>query len=193
MSARILDLFRRDQTIFTFKEIALLWKETDEARLRRTIHYAVKTGKLYPVRKGIYAKDPNYDVLELATKIFTPSYISLETVLQKEGVTFQYYESIFVASYVSRTIQCDGKTFIFKKIKNDVLTNPAGIKNKETHAVASKERALLDALYLYKNYHFDNVSSIDWKKCSEIATIYQNKRLLKDILSLQTHAQSKET
>jgi len=39
---------------------------------------------------------------ELAVKINTPSYISFETVLAQAGVIFQFYESVFVASHLSK-------------------------------------------------------------------------------------------
>ncbi len=176
---RILSLFRSKNTIFTFKDVALLWGETDIYNLKAALHYYVKRGLLYAVRKGIYAKDNNYNQLELATKIYTPSYISLETVLAKEGIIFQHYDAIFAVSYLSRQIRCNGQTFIFKKIKNITLMNQLGLEEKENYYVATKERAFLDAIYLYKNYHFDNLSSLDWNKCRQLLHIYKSKILAK--------------
>jgi len=93
----IIALFRSGNTVFTFGDIALLLGETDHDNLKARLHYYIKKGLLYHIRRGIYARDANYDRLELATKIFIPSYISLETVLAKEGLIFQYYDSIFPA------------------------------------------------------------------------------------------------
>jgi hypothetical protein len=59
---------------------------------------------LIRVYRGLYAKDEDYNQFELATRIYTPSYISFETVLTRSGINFQYYNNIFVASYVSREI-----------------------------------------------------------------------------------------
>jgi len=47
-----------------------------------------------------------------------------------------------------------------------------------TYVIASRERAFLDALYLYKRYHFDNLSEINWGNCFEIAKIYENESLI---------------
>lgn len=173
----ILDLYRSKNSVFTMKDISLIWRETDLNTLKARINYYVKRGKFYSIRKGIYAKDKNYDRLELATKIYTPSYISLETVLQKEGIIFQYYKKIFVVSYLTREIVCDNQIYVFKKIKESVLTNPFGLEKKENYFIASKERAFLDILYLYKNYHFDNLSPINWDFCYKIVPIYENKKL----------------
>ena len=95
----ILNLYQAKNTVFTIDEIALLSGEIERFNLKSKINYYVKKGDLRNVRKGIYTKI-EYDPLELATKIFTPSYISLETVLKKEGVIFQTYETIFIVSYL---------------------------------------------------------------------------------------------
>jgi len=179
----ILDLYRSPKTVFTTKGIALIWKETDLDTIKARINYYVKKGKLYSLRRGIYTKDKNYNKFELATRVYTPSYVSLETILQKEGIIFQYYDSIFVISYLSREIVCDNQKYVFKKIKDRALTNALGIEKKENYSVATKERAFLDALYLYKNYHFDNLKSLDWDFCFQIAPIYENKKLIKRLKS----------
>ena len=146
----------------------------------------MKSKELYPLRRGIYAKDKNYDRLELANKIFSPAYISFETVLAKEGVVFQHYDRIFVASYLTREISCDGRIYAYRRLKNYVLANSSGVEIKANYSIASRERAFLDTLYLNPNYHFDNLSSIDWTKCREILPIYGNKALAKRLdLSLK--------
>ena len=132
------------------------------------------------VRKGIYSKDKNYDKYELATKIYTPSYVSLETVLGAAGITFQLYGQIFVMSYTTKEIECDGQKYSYKKIKDTILTNQAGIESRENYNIASPERAFLDVVYLHKDYHFDNLSVLSWNKVYEILPIYGgNKRMAK--------------
>jgi len=174
-------ILRAKNTIFTFKDIALLWKETEANLIKRRINHYVRTGKLYSPRRGIYAKDKNYDRWELATKIYTPSYISFETILAQAGVIFQYYGQIFVASYLSREITVDNQAYVYKKIKDTILTNNAGIEIKNNYSLASPERAFLDTLYLYKEYHFDNLSPLNWEKVFEILPIYQNKKMEKRV------------
>jgi len=109
--ASILSILREGNTVFTFKDILLSSRETNTSLLKRRINYYVKN-------KGIYAKDKNYDRLELANRIYTPSYISLETVLSREGIVFQHYEQIFLVSYLTREIICDGQKYVFRKIKD---------------------------------------------------------------------------
>src|SRR3989344_3835759 len=81
-------LLRSSKTVFSTKDVALLWSEEKESTVSARLNKYVKTGKLIRVRRGIYAKDNNYDRFELATRIYVPSYISFETVLTRGGVNF---------------------------------------------------------------------------------------------------------
>jgi hypothetical protein len=188
--AALLKILRGKNTVFTFKDILLASGETNAALLRRRINYYVQAKEIYPIRRGIYAKDRNYDRLELANKIFSPSYISFETVLAKAGVIFQHYDRFFAASYLTREITCDGGVYSFRRLKSTVLANSKGIEIKPHYSIASKERAFLDVLYLFPEYHFDNLSPIDWKRCREILPIYRNKALAKRFVSYTALAQN---
>lgn len=181
MKNDILKILRSDRTVFSFKDILLASKDKNPVLLRRRLNYYIKNGELYSIRKGFYAKDENYSREEMAVKMYTPSYVSFETVLTKEGVIFQHYGQIFVASYLTRQVEADKEKYVYRKIKDCVLTNNKGIENKANYSVASKERAFLDMLYLNRNYHFDNLSLIDWKKVLSILPIYSNKRMEKEV------------
>lgn len=111
----ILNILRSKSSVFTFKEILLANVEAKPLLLKRRLNYYIKKGELYHIRRGLYAKDKHYDKLELATKIFTPSYVSFETVLVEAGIVFQYYSTIFVATYQTKEIVCDGQAYSFKK------------------------------------------------------------------------------
>jgi hypothetical protein len=186
----LLLLMRSKNTIFTFKEISLMWGVSDAEFLEKKIYRYIKSGKLYSIRRGIYAKDKTYDKLELATKINIPAYVSFETVLAQNGIVFQYYSQIFVASYLTREITCGDQVYSFKKIKDVTLTNSLGIENKGTYFIASPERAFLDTLYLNKDYHFDNLLNLNWEKVFEILPIYgHNKRMQKKIKEYKSYAE----
>lgn len=176
-----LNILRSKATVFTFKDILLASNEAKPLLLKRRLNYYVKKGELYHIRRGLYAKDKNYDRLELATKIFTPAYVSFETILRQEGIIFQYYSTIFVASYQTKEIVCDSQTYSFKKIKDTILTNNAGIENRGAYSVASKERAFLDMLYLNKDYHFDNLAPLNFDKVLALLPIYNNQRMAKKV------------
>lgn len=179
--ATILSILRTNKTVFSFKDILLSANESNPALLRRRISYYVKHNELYSIRRGLYAKDKDYNKLELAVKICTPSYVSFETVLVQAGVTFQYYKQIFVATYQTKEIVCDRQTFVFKKISNNILTNSSGVENKDNYWIATPERALLDTIYLNKDYHFDNLSLLNWESVFAMVPMYANKRMTKKV------------
>lgn len=177
-------ILRCPKTVFTYKDILLLWREPGSEAARVRLNHYVRNGDLYRIRRGLYAKDKTYNKAELATRIFTPSYVSFKTVLSKEGVTFQFYSQIFIASYLTREISIDGQVYSSKKIRTTILTNPAGVEHKDELSVATKERAFLDTLYINTNYHFDNLGGLDGNKVFEILPIYQNKRMTKMVRKL---------
>lgn len=174
-------LLRSSHTVFNTKDVALLWREDNKKIISERLRKYEEAGKLVRVRRGIYAKDENYDKYEFAIKIFRPSYISFETVLGASGMTFQYYGNIFVATYLKREIKCDGQTYSFVKMKDLILNNPKGIDQTGEYAIASKERAFLDTVYRSKKYYVDNPSSLDWDKVFEILPIYNNKKMAKTV------------
>lgn len=183
-------ILRSNKTVFTIKDIALLWRENrDSFHIKSRLSKYVSAGKLVRLRRGIYAKDKNYSPLELAVKIYTPSYISFETVLTRSGVNFQYYKEIFVASYLSRELKIDGHKIKLIKLQNKILTDNYGVDNKDGLMIASPERAFLDRIYKSFDYHFDNLNSLDWQEVYKILPIYRNKRMEKIVDKYFKHYQ----
>lgn len=172
-------IFQTQKTIFTNKDLALIWQEKNRDNLKAKIAYYIKTCVLFRLSRGIFAKDKNYNLKELANSIYLPSYISFETVLREAGIIFQHYNTIFVAGPWSKTITIDEHTFTFRKLKNSALYNTSGVINQGNYSIASSERAFLDTIYLFSEYYFDNLKSIDWTRCFELVEIYGNKELAK--------------
>lgn len=183
-------LLRSPKTIFSVKDVALLWSEEREQRVSLRLNKYVKSGKLIRLRRGIYAKDENYNRFELATRIYTPAYVSFETVLTRSGINFQKYDTVFVASYVARDLEVKGQKISFVRMKDYVLSNILGIEHQDGVALATKERAFLDRIYVSQDYHFDNLTVLDWDKVFEILPIYHNKRMEKRVKIYFQHYQS---
>jgi predicted transcriptional regulator of viral defense system len=185
MDSLIAKLYQSPKTILTTKDFALIWQETDTNNLKAKIAYYVKQGVLIRLTRGVFAKDKNYNPKELATSIYTPSYISFETALRESGVIFQHYDTIFVAGPWSKTMTIGKTTVTFRQLKESVLYNPSGVENKATYSIASAERAFLDMIYLFPEYYFDNLRSMNWERCFELAAMYDNQRLIKRLRTYQ--------
>jgi len=171
-------IYNNSSTVFTMNSVALLSGETDFQSLNQKLNYYVRTGKLLNPRKGIYAK-PDYDPLELTCLLYTPSYISLEYVLQKAGVLFQYDSRITAVSYLSRSLEFDNVSISYRKIKNEILIDLAGISRVGNINIATPERSFLDMLYLNSSYYFDNVQSLDAALIHRLLPLYGSKVLTK--------------
>lgn len=174
----VLAIYQDIRTVFRLNDIALLTGETNFQSLNQKLNYHVRTGKLLNPRKGIYAK-PGYKAEELVCTIYTPSYISLDTVLQKAGVVFQYDSRVSAISYLSRNIEVEGRTFKYRKLKGELLVNTAGIIRHENQInIATAERAFLDMLYLEGETYFDNLTPLDKDRIYKLLPIYQSKILV---------------
>ncbi len=172
----ILSVFSDARTVFSLKDVAMLIGESDFKKLNERLNYYVRKGKLLRPRKGIYVK-PGYDPEELACTLYTPSYISLEYVLLKAGVIFQYDERITAASYLSRSVDIEGRTYAYRKIKGEILVVTQGIVQIDNVNIATPERAFLDILYLDKGYYFDNLNPLDRNLITKLLPAYNSKTL----------------
>lgn len=185
----IAKLYQSPKTILTTKDLALIWEETNTVNLLSKAKYYVKQGLLIRLTRGVFAKSKEYDVKELATSIYTPSYISFETVLREAGIIFQHFDAVFVAGPYPITKKIESHTITFRKLKDSVLYSALGIKNEKNYSIATPERAFLDTIYLFPKFYFDNLRSINWELCFELAKIYDNKQLIKRVIKYQKHAQ----
>lgn len=180
MSSRnqlLLNLYKDKASVFTTQGINLTYSQgLDRNTLKHRMNSYARKGEILNLRKGIYAKE-GYDEKELACQLYTPSYISLEYVLQRAGVVFQYNDEITAAGNLSRTVEVDGKLYRYRKIKGEILINKSGIINDGNVNIATPERAFLDILYLNSNYYFDNPSILDKDKVISLLPIYNCKTL----------------
>lgn len=171
------------QTVFSAREIALILGETNSDVVKSKINYYVKRKELFTLRRGIYSKDEKFDDFELATKLYTPAYISFHTILAKRGIVFQYDSRVHTASYLNRELDVSGVKIYYRKIALEILHNPTGIIYEGNYPEATLERAFLDTIYVEGKRHFDNLDPIDFEKCEEMLSIYDNRLTKKDIKS----------
>ena len=123
----ISELLQSSKTVFRYADFEILLRLENRDSIKSFIRRAVTQGTLQKMANGIYAL-PRYDELELAASLRKPSYISFETVLQKEGVVFQdYSRTVTLASNNSVEREIGGKRYRFIKIKDAALFNPLGI------------------------------------------------------------------
>jgi len=184
-------LYKDARTVFRLKDVAMLTGETSFDSLNMKLNYYVRTGRLQNPRKGLYCK-PDYNPEELACRIFTPTYISLEYVLQRAGVVFQYDSRITAISYLNRETVVDNQIFSYRKIKNEPLVSLRGVKQiGNSVTIATPERAFLDMIYLNGAMYFDNIHPLKKDLIEEIIPVYNSKILHKRVQKLFADYESK--
>ncbi|MBR1808194.1 MAG: hypothetical protein IJ776_02250 [Paludibacteraceae bacterium] len=152
--------------------------------ITNSLRYYARTGAILNPRKGIYTK-LKYDELEMACSLLKPSYISLEYVLSRAGVTFQYTSDITCVSYQTRTIEVDGRSYVFRKINPTIWANMLGIEQRDNIAIATAERAFLDMLYLSAGQcYFDNLRPLNKALIKQILPTYNSPTLVKRVEKL---------
>jgi len=172
------------QTIFTLKDLKKIWKIENPAYLRVVANRLNQRGEMIRLRRGVYVINKEYNVFELANKLKAPSYVSLETVLQKENIIFQNYgETVFSVSNNTVGKKAGEKKFQYAKIADEILSNPLGIEIKNGAYIAGPERAVCDRIYLSPGYYFDNLRPLRPAALRQISRIY-NKRTREEIKKL---------
>ena len=178
------------RTVFTTQWLAMMDSTRTRESLNNSLRYYARTGVLHSPRNGIYTK-PAYNEQEMACALLKPSYISLEYVLARAGVTFQYSDEITCISYQTRTIEVDGRAYSFRKINPMIWTNMQGIEQRDNIAIATQERAFLDMMYLSSGQcYFDNLHPLNKKKVQQLLPLYNSPTLTKRVEALLSSCKS---
>ena len=177
-------IFNSTRSVFNVQSLRMLTECEDSQKLTKSLHYYVKEGKIRSPRRGIYTK-ATYNEREMACSLFRPAYISLEYVLQRAGVVFQYDDTITCVSYLNRIAEVDEKIYQFRIINPELWIGMEGIDQNDNILIATPERAFLDMVYLSAgNCYFDNLHPLNKTKVKQLLPLYQSKVLTERVTEL---------
>ena len=179
---------------FETKELRLILGADFSATTLNNLKNWVNKGYLIMLRRGLYAVTDavdNVDSMEFATKIYQPSYVSMEMALSFYGII---PEAVFTVTSVTTRKTKEFSTpkgnFSYQKIKKEAF---CGYETRKTEKIsfnlALPEKAIVDFLYLKRNildgsreqfdgYRFSEDFSYDAKKLLDFARVFQNKKVL---------------
>ncbi|MGM0442518.1 MAG: type IV toxin-antitoxin system AbiEi family antitoxin domain-containing protein [Elusimicrobiota bacterium] len=114
----------------------------------------VKKGIFTRLKRNFYILNKNFkdysreDLMKIANYLQVPSYISLTTALMEWNITSQVQVNTFESCCKKRSkvIEEDGQNFRYFKLKDKYYF---GFFKKDGIFIAGKEKAFLDAVYLY--------------------------------------------
>lgn len=172
------------RTVFNVQSLRMLTECEDSQKLTKSLHYYVKEGKIRNPRRGIYTKT-TYDEKEMACSLFRPAYISLEYVLHRSGIVFQYDDTVTCVSYLNRIVEIDDKAYQFRIINPVLWIGMEGIDQQDNILIATPERAFLDVVYLSAgNCYFDNLHPLKKTMVKQLLPLYQSKVLTERVTEL---------
>jgi len=146
----------KDFTVFSLQDI----KQLDSHFYRARLNEWQDKGYISKIIKGFYTfsnlKLNEHLLFEIANKIYSPSYVSLETAL-----SFYHFitESIYRITSVSTRRTCRFESsivgFTFQTVKPHLYFGYELVQNQNKYyKIASPEKAILD--YFYLNPHLKN-------------------------------------
>lgn len=176
-------IWKDSRTVFTTKQLALMLGTIDTMAVAKRMYYFVHSGQLLSLQRGVYAK-PGYNPEELACVLQVPCYLSLEYVLQKAGIVFQYDTALTAISYRNRLFEVDGHTIQYRQMRGEQIADMRGIMNKKNVNIATQERAFLDVMYLNSQYHFDNLHPLNRTEINRLLPLYNSPRMEERVKAL---------
>ena len=163
--------------VFTTADLAVLWQIPERRRLIELIKYYLRTNRLTHLHKGVYAYGTDYTPFDVAQKLVPFSYLSLYTTCQLHGLTFQYYETVYAVALQCKHYEIGGQKYEYHRVKEAIFYNTQGLVNTGRYWIAGRERTILDCLYVYPRFAFDNLQSVDREKLRALAGTYDNRQL----------------
>ncbi|MFZ2975149.1 MAG: hypothetical protein WA055_00785 [Candidatus Moraniibacteriota bacterium] len=182
--------------LFNTKELRLILGAEFKRSFLNNLENWKKKEYLLQLRKGLYllgylkhAVDP----MILASKIYAPSYVSLETALGYYGIIPEaVFTTTSVTSRETKELSNDFGKFTFRKIKKTAFGGYETIQKREfgiSFNLALPEKALVDFFYLNKNildgsqlqfesYRFSDDFRYNKNKLTRFAKAFENKKVL---------------
>lgn len=194
--------------LFSIHDLRLIFPQENIHTVNKQISVWAQQGKIIKLRNGLYVLSADYTkemiTLELmASKIYSPSYLSLEYALSLYGIIPEaVFEMTSVTTKPTRTFHTSFGIFQYRKIKSSCFLGFTSVKSgKLSYLLALPEKALVDFLYLnsrrfipafqtWKELRLQNLQKLNFKLAIDFAKKFRQKKLLILILDIQKHAAS---
>ncbi len=145
---RWVDLLRQGKSTYSFSELLRI-SQLSASSLHRALHRLKGKGILLKLTNGIYANTFIPPSLEkVASILYPPSYISLESALSLYGVSEQIpYLVTCVTLNKTKTFHTGLGEIIYSHLKSELFF---GYRDKDGFPLAWPEKAALDFVYLQR-------------------------------------------
>ena len=182
----------KDLPYFETKELKVILGADFNPTMLVNLKNWVNKGHLLMLRRGLYAMTDlkeSVDAMVFASKIYSPSYISLETALSFYGII---PEAVFTTTSATtrktKKFQTPLGNFSYQKIKKGAFGGfETKMQNGISYKLALPEKAMADFFYLNRNilegsreqfmsYRFNEDFKFSKSKLLQFAKVFRNKK-----------------
>jgi len=139
--------------IFARSDVIKLFIKESQNQINTQLHRMIKRGDLVGVKRGLYSfPNTTLDEFVVANKLYTPSYVSLESALNVYGI-FPDITAIVtsVTTTTSKKLNTPLGNYVYSKINKNLFFGYESVLDKEScfyYNIATPEKALLDFIYV---------------------------------------------
>lgn len=187
--------------VFSFNDILKWFPKTKTDTLKVQLNQWLKNKKIIRLKKGLYyyARIDLEDSFFIASKLYFPSYISLETALNYYGLIPDVPQTIAsITNLTTAKFANAFGNFFFHKIQAKYFFGWRTIKNQKQNLfynMACPEKAAADFLYFnlsqfqtvedLKAQRFNFNQDFNWLKFIKITEVFNRPKLKKLAIGLQ--------
>jgi len=139
--------------VFSRNDVIKLFPAEPRNHINTQLYRLTKRKDLIGIKRGFYTF-PNSEIDEyvIANKLYTPSYVSLESVLNTAGVVPDIVSAVTsVTTITSKNLKTPLGTYMYSKINRGLFfgyTSVLDQQSGEYYNIANPEKALLDFIYI---------------------------------------------
>jgi len=187
------DLYKRLEKnryyVFSFKDVLSFYPKEKRDNLKRLIYRWKKEGRIASLKKGLYEltypKDFDIPDMYIANKLYSPSYVSLETALSNYSIIPEVSMAVTsITTKPTRRFKNRHGFFIYRTVNPKVFQGYYIEKSRGASIlIAEPEKALIDYWYFktYRNKKFnpklerldkDVILGLNKKRMAKYAKLY---------------------
>lgn len=141
--------------VFSRVDVLKLFPDEPENQINTQLYRMIKRGDLIGIKRGLYIfSNSNIDEFVIASKLYSPSYASLESVLNSSGIIPDISVAVTsVTPITSKKIVTSLGNFLYSKINKDLFFGYKSVLDERSgqyYSIAAPEKALLDLIYIRK-------------------------------------------
>jgi len=174
--------------VFSYEDILLFYPDAVKNSLKKALYTWKKKGWIYALKRGLYEltypEDFNIPDMHISNKLYSPSYVSLETALSNYSIIPEVSMAVTsITTKPTRRFKNKHGLFIYHTVKPEAFTGYYAEKQGSFDIlIAEPEKALIDYLY-FKTYHNKKLNLEDERLDRGIISKL-NKRKLKKYADL---------